>query len=122
MKASTANWLGTALICLTLWPSAAAGQSPVLTDSYSRSVELFNRGQYDEAVTLALRAAELSEREFGPHSAYTGSVLNFLARIYRVQGRYADAERTLVRAIKDLETELGSSDPSLADAIHNLVD
>ena len=82
--------------------------------------ELYQSGQYTEAISSAERALsirELALRENHPHIAES---LNALAELYRVQGLYDKAEPLLQRAIYVYEQDLGENRVGIAQSLNNL--
>ena len=57
---------------------------------FQKGVEAYERGDYKQAESH-LRAG-LDDAKFGPNDPRLATSLNNLAEIYRVQGRYAEAE------------------------------
>jgi tetratricopeptide (TPR) repeat protein len=55
-----------------------------------------------------------------PHHPDVASILNNLAELYRVQGKYAEAEPLYQRALAILEEALGPHHPHLATSLNNL--
>jgi len=54
----------------------------------------------------------LSERDLGPEHPATLTALNNLAELYRMQGRYGEAEPLLVCALESSERTLGQNHPT----------
>ncbi len=61
----------------------------------------------------------LSEQEFGPDHPDVATDLNNLAKVYRFQGRYAEAEPLLKRALAIFEKALGPEHPDVATSLEN---
>jgi len=53
---------------------------------------LYRQGHVDRAVEAAKQSLYIAEKSFGPNHADVATSLNNLAWLYRVQGRYAEAE------------------------------
>ncbi len=87
------------LIGLCLWPVGLRAQSAALMKAYKQGEALYQAGRYDEALPFWKKALKLGQREFGPEQPSTAMLLNNLAELYRLQGRYAEAEPLHKRAL-----------------------
>ena len=76
------------LTLLVWWPAAVLAQSDALITVLQKLQTHYNQGQYAEAERFARRALELIETEFGPNHLILAGILNNLAELYRLQGRY----------------------------------
>jgi tetratricopeptide (TPR) repeat protein len=90
------------LICFFLSvPHAALAQGLDEATALNQQVtQLYNQGRYSEAIPLAQRVLTICEKALGPDHPDVATSLNNLAELYRVQGRYADAERLYERSFK----------------------
>ena len=61
--------------------------------------ELYRTGNYDRAVVVAKKALEVAEKNFGPNHPDVAKSLNSLARLYKTQAQYAQAEPLVERAL-----------------------
>ena len=111
---------------LTLWLALAAGSSlvePSLagdTAALSAKInELSRAGKYAEAIPLAQGQLDSLEKKYGPNHRDVAGALNNLAQIYGSQGRDADAEPLLKRAIAILD-KAGLDSVEAAPALNNL--
>ena len=57
------------------------------------------QGRYRQALPFAEEALRLGKEEFNPDHPAAATLLNNLAELYRVQGRYAEAESLHRRAL-----------------------
>ena len=76
-------------------------------------------GRYTEAekhCSTALTEAE----DFGPADPRLATSLNYLAELYRAQGKYAEAEPLYQRALAIWEKALGPEHPIVATSLNNL--
>jgi tetratricopeptide (TPR) repeat protein len=81
-------------------PHAALAQGLDEAAALNQQVtQLYNQGRYSEAIPLAQRVLTMCEKAFGPDHPDVATSLNNLAELYRVQGRYADAERLYERSL-----------------------
>ena len=73
--------------------------------------QLYDAGQYDEAIPLAKRVLTICEKTLGPNHPDVAGPLNYLALLYAAKGDYAKAEPLYQRALAI--TENGFSKASL---------
>jgi tetratricopeptide (TPR) repeat protein len=85
-----------------------------------RLVELYNAGQYAEAIPIAQRLLAIREKTLGRDHPNVATPLNNLAVLYRNQGRYADAEPLYQRSLAIYEKVLGRDHPNVALSLYNL--
>jgi tetratricopeptide (TPR) repeat protein len=113
-----------AAVYASLWvvtTSASWGQDLKEAEVLNRKViELYNAGQYAEALPLAQRALSIREKELGPDDPDLASSLENLAALYSTQERYADAEPLYKRSLAIRERILGPEDPGLAPSLNDL--
>ena len=65
------------------------------------------------------QAREVSEEKFEPNHPAVGASLNNLAELYRVQGRYAEAQGLYRRDLAIQEKALGPEHPRVAAVLEN---
>jgi len=75
-------------LLVALWPGFALAQSRALIEANKQGNALYAQGRYAEP--FARRALDLAEREFGASNPTTAKMLNNLATLYNVRGRYAE--------------------------------
>ncbi len=73
----------------------------------------------EDVVTL-LAALARQEEKLGPNHPSVAKSLNDLASLYKLRGRYAQAEPLYKRALTILERALGADDPEVATSMNNL--
>jgi tetratricopeptide (TPR) repeat protein/class 3 adenylate cyclase len=66
------------------------------------------------------KGLKIREKESGPDHPDTASSLNNLAELYKIQGRYEQAEPLYLRALEIRERILGSEHPDTAQSQNNL--
>ena len=113
------RWLWAVLVCLVLWPAFAEAQQEAWERHMRAAIEADQQGHYAKAITqmqAALRAAEA----FGSDDPRLATSLNNLAALYRLQGRYAEAEPLYKRSLAIVEKALGPEHPHLAIGLDNL--
>ena len=79
--------------------------------------KLYNKGNYDEAITIGERSLELREKELGREHPEVSQLLVRLAALYRATGEFAKAENAYRRAIGISEKSLGPNHPSVGAAL-----
>jgi tetratricopeptide (TPR) repeat protein len=94
--------------------------SAKLSSLNKQATELSQAGRFNEAVPIAQKAVELSEKAFGPNDPDTATVINNLAALYYSANDYAKAEPLYQRALKIDEKVLGPNHPDTASDLNNL--
>ncbi|HEV2842944.1 MAG TPA: tetratricopeptide repeat protein [Chthoniobacterales bacterium] len=82
--------------------------------------ELYQARKFREAVPIAQKSLELSEKALGPDHPDTVRALNNLAGLHYSLGDYAQAEPLYQRALKIREKALGPDHPDTAQALNNV--
>jgi tetratricopeptide (TPR) repeat protein/CHAT domain-containing protein len=85
-----------------------------------RVIELYNTGQYSDAIPIAQRVLAILEEVLGNNHPDVAASLNNLAALYQRQGRYADAEPLYQRALAICERALGRDHPDVATSLNSL--
>jgi Tfp pilus assembly protein PilF len=99
-----------------------------------KAVALYEAGRFTDAEPYAKEALERAEDPYFPEGSVLdflagfigldspglGRSLNDLAMVYEGQGRYAEAEPLLKRALAIRETALGPDHPDVATSLNNL--
>ena len=75
-----------------------------------------------QAIPYAEKATELARKIWGAKHEDYASKLNFLARLYRLQGRYAEAEPLSKRALAIREKVYGANHSLVAQSLNNLAE
>jgi tetratricopeptide (TPR) repeat protein len=88
----------------------------------AEAVQLFRKGQYEEAIPKAREALGIREKALGPEHPDVAQSLNNLAALYRAQGRYGEAEPLHRRALGVREKALGPEHPDVALSLDNLAE
>ncbi len=83
-------------------------------------IQLYQQGNYPEAISLAEQVLKLREKVLGPDHPEVAKSLNNLAALYNLRGNYTKAEPLLQRAIAILEKNLGPDHPLVAASLDNL--
>ena len=87
------------------WPSALTGWEPSPR----------TKGEHDTAESLHKRALAIYEKTSGVDSVAVTAALEGLARIYKSQQKFADAEQLYQRVLKIDQSKLKPDDPGLLD-------
>ena len=100
------------------------GKAPDPTDVVgalnSITVQLYQDGQYAEAIEMAALAMEHAERVLGPEHPDTLNSVNNLAAMHQAQGRYAEAEPLYRSVLRASEHRLGAEHPDTLTRVNNL--
>lgn len=88
----------------------------------TRALDLYAAGKYDEALPLAERALELSEKELGPDDVYVAYLLYEVGWLYSNKSNYARAEQLFQRALTIDKQRLSLEHPQTAAALLGLGD
>ena len=103
-----------------LLPVAQPSESAEAERLQAQVNQLYEQGQYAEAIPIAQRVLALRQQFSGADTLEVAVALNNLAELYRVQGRYDEAEPYFQGAIAILRKVLPPGDPGLATALNNL--
>ncbi len=107
------------LAVLWLWPATALAQIEQWQGHMDAGAQAYQQGNYPEA-EKQFNAAVKEAEGFGAQDPRLATTLNYLAGLYRTQGRYAVAEPLQRRALAINEKALGSDHPGLATDLNNL--
>ncbi len=77
-------------------------------------------GNYPAALVQAQKLEQAVKARFGTNHANYGNALNNLAVVYRLQGKYAEAEALSKRALAIRERALGANHLDVAQSLNNL--
>jgi tetratricopeptide (TPR) repeat protein len=112
-----------AVIAVMLGSTAvkAQGNPAEIPDEFIRQfLELYSSGKYEQAIPIAKKLLEATQRERGPTHPDTALSLNNLAELYRATGAYAKAEPLCQHALAIREKALGPTHPDTAQSLNNL--
>ena len=92
-------WLDV-VVCaaLVLCRGAALSDANEFVSLSVRAHELAESGKISAAIPVAQRAAEIAKQDLGENSPPYATAINRLADLYRLSGRWDDAEKLLKRA------------------------
>ncbi len=105
---------------MSLVATAAFGQSVELRTVHRQVEDMFEKGHYDDAVPFAEQAVQLSEQEFGAEHPTTATLIDNLARLHRLQGRFDTAKILYRRGLAIRTISLETNHPDLAASHDNL--
>jgi tetratricopeptide (TPR) repeat protein/transcriptional regulator with XRE-family HTH domain len=83
---------------------------------------LEERGQFEQAEPLCLKALQMREQLFGPEHLDVAESLDHVAWLYHEQERYAEAEPLALRALEIRERALGPGHPDVARSLRTLAE
>ncbi|MFM7425444.1 MAG: tetratricopeptide repeat protein [Elainella sp.] len=110
---------------------AQTPSSPLLASLYQQLARVYrnrlNRGEAANYPTEAAKAIRYFEKAIALQTDLDlpldlATSLNNLAGLYRAQGRYAEAEPLLLRALDITEQQLGAGHPHVARGLNNLAE
>ena len=107
------------LACLALWPAYTSAQGGLWENYMTAATKAYQQGNYPEA-EKQLEAAVKEAEGFGPQDPRLATNLNNLGELYRLQGRYAEAEQHYKWALAVLEKALRPAHPQVATSLNNL--
>ena len=84
--------------------------------------ELYQAGQYQEAIPLAEEALAIRQEQLGENHPDVAIILLSLASLHHQQGRYGEAEPLYQQSLNILREQLGDNHPSVAIILHNLAE
>ncbi len=119
MRLGTTRWLLVGLLCLAVWPTTASTQETAWKKAVAAAVKALQEGRLGEAEKLLLAAVQEAEKFGEQDPRWAGSLLG-LAAVYKEQGKYAQVEPLLQRALAIGEKALGPGHPAVATRLNNL--
>src|SRR5688572_30803796 len=87
--------------------------TPAAAQQGERFSEFYGAGNYSAALIEAQKLKAGVKARFGTDHANYAAALNLLAIVYRAQGKYAEAEAHLKRALAIYEAKLGKDHPDV---------
>lgn len=109
------------LACVVSVPNAATPQNRQEIRQLSTTVaNLYQEGQYRQALAPAREALVLSEHDFGKQHLTTANNLNNLASVHEALGEYGAALPLYQRALGIVEKKAGPNHPSTSTCLSNL--
>ena len=105
---------------LTISEKALGPDHPDVAVSLNNLAGLYQPKRATRMLNRLQTVVDNSEKALGPNHPNVAFSLNNLAALYASQGRYADAEPLLKRALAVRETVLGPSHPDVAASVNNL--
>ena len=98
------------ILWLLLWPAACSGPETSWETSNAAGMDAYQQARYGEAEKKWLAALEEAEA-FGPDDERLATSLNNLGELYRLQGRYVEADPLHKRSLAIREKVLGPEHP-----------
>jgi CHAT domain-containing protein/Tfp pilus assembly protein PilF len=90
---------------------------------HRQAFQLYNQGEYREAIAIAQRSLSIYEKALGaehPYHPSVAAILNVLALLYFEQGNYPASEPLFKRVLAIDEKTLGAEHPNVAQSLSNL--
>src|SRR5437016_140612 len=102
-------------------PVTVCAQTDGNLEAFNRQVEqLYQAGNYAEAVPVAERYVALAKAQYGDDHTEFATAISWLGFIYRAQGRYAEAEPLHKHALAIQEKALGPDHADVAASLNYL--
>jgi CHAT domain-containing protein/Tfp pilus assembly protein PilF len=118
-----ALFTGTALLILVCLPNLSTGQSlEEAARLYKKAVQLYQQGQYQEALPIAKRCLAIVEKALGAEHPNVAASLNILALLYESLGDYARAEFMFKRVLEIYEKAYAQEHPHVVTGLNNLAE
>ena len=112
------------------WPGPARGQHESDharaqggndgTDLVSQIRRLYSERKFPEALSLAKRYQQFARQRYGEDHVEFGVAITWIARIYRAQGRYSEAEPLFQHALFTFEKVIGSDHTDIGVMLNDL--
>ena len=113
------TWLLAGPLCLVLWSAPSLSQGRLWEVYMTVAGAAYQQGDYVEAENQFSAAIKKAE-SFGPRDPRLGVSFENLGSIYRLQGKYAEAESVDTDSLTIFETTLGMEHPLVARSLSNL--
>lgn len=108
-----------AILSVTFFAELVSAQSSPWDDLIDAGIKYYQQGHFPEAEKLYLKALKKAE-QFGSEDRRVATTLNNLSGVYRAQGKYAQAEGILIRALDIDRKTLQPINPNVAIDLNNL--
>ena len=90
------------------------------TDLVSQIRRLYSERKFPEALSLAKRYQQFARQRYGEDHVEFGVAITWIARIYRAQGRYSEAEPLFQHALFTFEKVIGSDHTDIGVMLNDL--
>ncbi|MGI9386789.1 MAG: tetratricopeptide repeat protein, partial [Methyloligellaceae bacterium] len=107
-------------IFLVVQQNNSTAQNKVLNALNRQAMKLYRSGSFAAAILFAQQSAEQTKKTFGANHLNYATAIDNLANIYRLQGRYVEAEPLLKRALAIREKTLRNDHPDIAASFNSL--
>jgi CHAT domain-containing protein/tetratricopeptide (TPR) repeat protein len=113
--------LGLATLAANVGPKQvrAQGADPA-ADLLGQVRQLYSEGKFSEALSVAERYEAITRQRNGEDHTEFAVAITWVARIYKVQGRYIEAEPLFKRALSAFEKVVGSDHPDIGIMLNDL--
>ena len=108
-----------AFLALMLWQQLVNSQEMSWEDQMRAGIQAYQKGNYPQA-ERHWKAGLEEAKEFGSEDPRLATSLNNLALLYKIQGKYAEAEPLYQRSLTIREKVLGPEHPNVALSLNNL--
>ncbi len=114
-----ARWMLVGILCVVFVSIQACTQETQWDKHMTTAAKAYQQGRYTDA-ERSFQAAVKDAEAFGPQDPRLATSLNNLAELYRLQGKYAEAEPLNKRALAIRKRSLGPAHPDVANSLNNL--
>jgi len=112
-------WMLVGILCVVFVSIQACTQETQWRKHMAAGAKAHREGRYTDA-ERSFQAAVKEAEAFGPQDPRLATSLNNLAELYRLQGKYAEAEPLNKRSLAIREKALGPAHPDVANSLNNL--
>jgi len=113
------RWMLVGILCVMFVSIQACTQETQWEKHMTTAAKAYQQGRYTDA-ERAFQATVKEAEAFGPQDPRLATSLNNLAELYRLQGKYAEAEPLNKRALAIRKRTLGPAHPDVANSLNNL--
>ncbi len=112
-------WMLVGFLCVVFVFIQACAQETQWDKHMTTAAKAYQQGRYTDA-ERSFQAAVKEAEALGPQDPRLATSLNNLAELYRLQGKYAEAEPLNKRALAIRQKALGPAHPDVANSLNNL--
>ena len=112
-------WMLVGILCVVFVSIQACTQETQWDKHMAAAATAYQQGRYTDAERL-FQAIVKEAEAFGPQDPRLATSLSNLAELYRLRGKYAEAEPLNKRALAIRKRTLGPAHPDVANSLNNL--
>ncbi len=108
---------------MMFFSSLSSSQQDEEIETFPRKInQLIEQCKYRQAIPLAIKLLEASEKRYSPTDVALASALYNLAELYRMIGSYTEAEPLFIRSLKIWEKTYGPDHAEVARSVSTLAE